>query len=185
MDRDALNEFITVLLKGIHEAYHAFLASELKVIIDQQERLVGGPRGYLHGYRAFLDQATVAPAGCVLRDCQPAPLHPSLYAQHLAWFEHYNHHQLNWQRICQGLTSILIRVKSRQELRDILPDYMLGKALQLPIVAGLPRKDADLYAARLSADPQPTPDAPWDDRILQLFRSVRPLVDTYLGYTFL
>lgn len=120
----------------------------------------------------------------------------SLYPQFMAWSVPYREMEQDIRRVRQALTTVLAKASSAQEARNMLPERLLEPAKHCGVEAvqdflALPRTSLDLYAG----PPMPFADAPsqerldreaiWDPRLLNMYEQVGPIIDTYLGYSFL
>lgn len=179
--RDIKDSFTTVVLKHAHDSYARFLHLELGDLLSQQERATG-QRGYLFGFRAYTDKHMAVPVSNLpIADRPKVVLPVELHSEHYGWAENHARHQADFQRLSQGLTSILLRVDNLQDLRDILPDHVLGPALQHPAIQGISRSNPPLY----TAPPAVWGDAHWGAKPMELYATIGPLLETYLGYTLL
>lgn len=187
-------DFSNQVFNNVQEAYARFLGQELGEIIEGAKAITGG-EGYFHDAKCFFLDPTGLPLVNELKHIPGGTLPPALPAmlvdRHKEWLGHYEMHAGEWPRIKQNLGSLIGRAKEAQDLRDMFPEYLVAPVLQHQAIVGLRRTRPDLYAGN-PASPGPTYEfersqriVVWDEKMVQMYESIGPLVDRYMGFKFL
>lgn len=181
VDRETVDTFTSAVLRYISSSCAKLLQRELDAILDQQFQMTQ-QRGYLQGFRAFTPHSLGKPLLELLPADRPTALLPAaLQPQHDSFVANLDQHRRESGRIAQGITSILLRARTDQELRDLLPDHVLGPVRHNPIIAHLDRSMPSLE----TSSREEWARLPWDDRLLAIYAGIAPYISTYMGYTLL
>lgn len=113
----------------------------------------------------------------------PEPLRPD----HIEWAEQMRIHEEEWVKAMQVLRTVFGRAKRWQDIRDMLPDFVLRT---LPFdVMKLHRTRPDLFAGSKNDPNYPQERAlreqHWDPKLLDLYEQATPSINFYVGYKLL
>lgn len=160
--------------------------------ILKDQRVLTGLGYYVIGEQQFSGMGKRVMPLMLSRNSNAIPLHPSLRTAHENWFQMFDRHLREWKAITQQLSSIVLRLKTWQEYRDVFPEHVISHVLSEPELVGLVRRndcaypgnprsmDPDVYATeRLRCE------AIWGHRPVHLYDQAAPLVDLYVGYKLL
>lgn len=173
-------EYSNQIFAAINHAYRSILTKHLVKITDEHFRLTGR-MAYIHDGKCYYSKPMKEYAlNMVPRGLTTAPLPPALLDQHLTWATNYSNYQTASKRLQQSLGSLLSRLNTEQDMRDLLPEICYQNLPPSHELKQLPRSRPDLYAAGLDNS-----KANWDPRLIAQYASVAPLVDQFSGYSLL
>jgi hypothetical protein len=174
--RDAVH-LTGLITRGIATCYATVLAPESDAVHDAQTMHYGFEAPYLYGNQVFQRRAMPVET----RNFKVAgamPLHESCYEQHREWYAKFDAFSNDVKKISQGLNSTLIRSKSWQDARDMLPDYLIN----------LVDSDAELRQmgrTRPSLADKEHRSAHWDFSVCNVYDRVDRYINFYLGFQLL
>lgn len=179
------------MLKQVPTAFLTHLNKDHDAILNEHRSRYGRAE-YLVGSKLFL-----ATNGDLPR-AQDRPralngirgLDQDLWQVHNAWYGQYERHLREWRTTCQMVSSLVLRLKTWQDLRNIFPDHVSRPILQEPQLFGLTRTAPEIYAGHPDATPNYDAERKlredvWGPRPVSMYNQVAPLVDLYVGYQLL
>lgn len=185
---EELGKFVDQLVGLLPDAVKRTMEGHYAKLLADHIRLNGGGNSFLVGSLVHFENQLVLPLSRVVG--VPRGLHQSLVPAFLAWEKPFKELNVQLDRIRQTLNSILMRAKSWQDVRNMVPDYYSRPLHHLPPMAGLQRTTLDLYAGRPVAfgpisKERLDREAVWDPRLLNMYERVGGIIDLYLGYKLL
>ncbi|WP_199097267.1 hypothetical protein [Dyella sp. ASV21] len=172
---DELREFSRQLCDALPAPFKRTMAGQFEQI-SAAHRSNTGANAFLYGQDVYFDTGVVLPITRVKG--KPQSLAPELLPTFLAWLKPTKEMQADLDRIRQVLGSIVMRAKSWQDVRDMLPDRLLAFSTSTHI--DLPRTTPDLQeAAKQGGEPI------WNASLTRLYAQVGDIIDLYLGYKLL
>lgn len=107
------------------------IAQERDFLIDQNTELGNPQQGFLLGEGFFHKDSLTNLSGVTKK-----PLHFSLLDQGLGFLDRLAQHEIDKQRLTQGLAQFLKSCTSLQDVRDALPEMVVK---EIPMLSALPR----------------------------------------------
>lgn len=199
MDAKILAAFSYTVVKEIENSYARFLGNELRKMIDESQGLNPGVMpAYYHNGQCFCLTPEGHPNIVTLQfmpnNMMPPSLSDTLRAQHEKWHRHLIKHQQDMPRIKQGLSAVFTRIKSTQDVRDMLPEHVIRLVMGKGFIDGIPRTRPDVYAGlppvaggdeveyKAALDERLLH---WDPKVIRMYEPIGHLVDQYLAFKFL
>lgn len=168
------------LLSHIAGSYERTIKEQLKGVVQQHKRFFPHSGAYQVGGMCYCAEPYyVGGAGLKPANVNMQLLNPGLMGEHLSWQESFELFKNDWGRAKQILGSVIARVETPQDLRDILPEYVIQPVLQMEPILGLTRKVPDLY----SGDPLALEH--WNPNSVSMYQQVGSLIEIFVGYRFL
>lgn len=189
IDRGELFQFTNDLVKHVLEHYrNKILGDTLKDLVTQQRKKTGASH-FVVGTNVFFEDGRVVPLTAVRFGTQAAKLDPELREQFDTFWQDYNDYNEGWQQVSQTLGSVMARAKNWQDVRDMLPDYVLAGTLNHKQLQGLQRTRPDIYAGHKDSPDYAAKLAErlpyWDPLLLNMYSRIGGIISVYLGYKFL
>lgn len=185
-----INQIPSYFLQHLDRSYSAFFGAACAAI--------GTSNFFIYGSNAFFANQEIQPVRTIKLPSMTgtATLDPKFLPEFLAWYEEHQRHLREWGRVEQTLSSILLRAKDLQDLRDMLPEHVVAPIIRTSNIL-LTRTRPDLYAgvppptkAHIELDSKyliarKERELYWDSRLLDMYERIGGIIDLYMGYRLL
>lgn len=185
--RTQLARFSSELATEISKHYQEKVLRYALCEIVSQNRAKTGANHYIVGGSAFFDSGAIAEVSQVRFKGSAAKLSDELLPKHLEWAAEYNQFKEEKDKVSQVLKSILARANNWNDVRDMLPDYVINVSDWTP-VKNVQRTRPDLFiipgSENFSEDFEER-SRYWNPILITMYGKIGKTISLYLGYRLL
>jgi hypothetical protein len=182
MEAPEIQAFTQAVIKDVCKPRRHMLRTTFdKIFLEQQARNINSMNAYLVGVQAFFYGMKVMPISAISPGYYLTPLASDLQERHRDWYADFSVYQRDRQKFQQTMSSLFLRAKTWQDLRDMLPEHVIRPILpEIAALQGVHRLRPDLDTA---INDQQT--LHWEPRSMVMYQQISSLVNLYKGYALL
>ncbi len=173
--------FMKALERELLLSYEGTLKRELEEIFMKQRKFTPSIDAYEHaGVYFSKDPYYLGDFRNLPKGSNVEPLHATLIQEHEQVYKDFTNHRSMWERTKQTLNTIVSKAQIPQDLRDMLPDYVLRLVFTETPIHGLTRSRPDLFTVDKSIAVMH-----WSGDQIARYESIAAQLETYVGFRLL